>query len=206
MHGGVKEDRLAIINRFAAATGPCLLLTSEAGGEGLDMQFCRSLINYDLPWNPMKVEQRIGRIDRIGQRAESVEVVSLICAGTIEDRIYDRLYRRLLEIEQTLGAFEAILGDELAALERRLLDPKLSAEEQVEEIDRRRVAIEEVARQTRVLEEEAPGLIAHGDMIMARIEANHRPERRVGADELADYVHEALAARYPGTRGGRYTR
>ena len=200
MHGGVKEDRLAIINRFAAATGPCLLLTSEVGGEGLDMQFCRSLINYDLPWNPMKVEQRIGRIDRIGQRAESVEVVSLICAGTIEDRIYDRLYRRLLEIEQTLGAFEAIVGDELAALERRLLDPKLSAEEQVEEIDRRRVAIEEVARQTRELEEEAPGLIAHGDMIMARIEANHRPERRVGASELADYVHEALAARYPGTR------
>lgn len=200
MHGGVKEERVGIINRFAGAEGPCVLLTSEVGGEGLDMQFCRSLINYDLPWNPMKVEQRIGRIDRIGQRAESVDVVSLICAGTIEDRIYERLYRRLLEIEQTLGAFEAILGDELAALERRLLDPKLSPEEQTEEIDRRRLAIEEVARQTRDLEEEAPGLIAHGDMIMARIEANHRPERRVDADELADYVHEALSARYPGSR------
>lgn len=200
LHGGVKEERLAVITRFGAAQGPCVLLTSEVGGEGLDMQFCRSLINYDLPWNPMKVEQRIGRIDRIGQRAESVEVISLICAGTIEDRIYDRLYRRLLEIEQTLGAFEAILGDELATLERRLLDPNLSPEEQVQEIDRRRLAIEEVARQTRDLEEEAPGLIAHGDMILARIEANHRPERRVGADELADYVHEALSGRYPGSR------
>lgn len=200
MHGGVREDRVDVLARFAAAQDPCVLLTSEVGGEGLDMQFCQALINYDLPWNPMKVEQRIGRIDRIGQRAPSVDVVSLICADTIEERIYDRLYRRLLEIEQTLGAFEAILGNEIAGLEQRLLDPALTRDELNAEIDRRALAVEEVGRQTRVLEEEAPGLIAHGDMILARIEANHRPERRVGPAELADYVHEALAAHYPGSR------
>ncbi|MAC57275.1 MAG: hypothetical protein CMH85_03145 [Novosphingobium sp.] len=78
MHGGIKEERTQIIARFADSEGLRVLLTSEVGGEGLDMQFCRSLINYDLPWNPMKVEQRIGRIDRIGQKAERINVLSLI--------------------------------------------------------------------------------------------------------------------------------
>ena len=200
MHGGVAESRNDILARFAAASGPAVLLTSEVGGEGLDMQFCRSLINYDLPWNPMKVEQRIGRIDRIGQRSPFIDVVSLICANTIEERIYDRLYLRLMEIEQTLGAFEAILGAEIASLEQRLLAPDLTFAEQEAEVERSKLAIEEIARETRELEEEAPGLIAHGDMILAQIEANHRPERRVGASELADYVHEALSGRYPGSR------
>jgi superfamily II DNA or RNA helicase len=200
MHGGIKEERTAILARFQAAEGPCVLLTSEVGGEGLDMQFCRSLINYDLPWNPMKVEQRIGRIDRIGQKSPSVAVVSLICADTIEERIYDRLYQRLLTIEQTLGAFESILGSEIAKLEQRLLDPELTEEEVEAEIERRALAIEERQRQERHLEEEAPGLIAHGDMILDRIEENHRPERQISGDELADYVQQALSSRYPGCR------
>jgi superfamily II DNA or RNA helicase len=200
MHGGVKEERTSILARFQATDGPSVLLTSEVGGEGLDIQFCRSLINYDLPWNPMKVEQRIGRIDRIGQKSPSVSVVSLISAATIEERIYERLYRRLLTIEETLGAFEAILGSEIAGLEQRLLDPNLTEEELAAEIDRRAFAIEERYRQERELEEEAPGLIAHGDMILDRIEENHRPERQVRGDDLADYVHEVLANRYPGSR------
>jgi superfamily II DNA or RNA helicase len=200
MHGGIKEDRTSILTRFEAQDGPRVLLTSEVGGEGLDIQFCRSLINYDLPWNPMKVEQRIGRIDRIGQQSPAVSVISLICAGTIEERIYDRLYRRLLTIEQTLGAFEAILGAEIAKLEHVLLDPKLTAQEHEAEIDRQAFALIERERQTRALEEEAPGLIAHGDMILDQIEENHRPERQVSGTELADYIHQALSARYPGTR------
>lgn len=200
MHGGVKEDRTAILARFAGRTDRCVLLTSEVGGEGLDMQFCRALINYDLPWNPMKVEQRIGRIDRIGQRAARINIVSLIAADTIEEQVYDRLYRRLLEIEQTLGAFEAILGAEITGLEQRLLNPELTLEEQAQEVERSAMAFVERQRQTLALEEEAPGLIAHGDMILAQIADNHRPERRIGASELADYVHEALAGRYPGTR------
>lgn len=200
MHGGVKEERTAILARFEASQEACVLLTSEVGGEGLDMQFCRMLINYDLPWNPMRVEQRIGRIDRIGQRSPSIDVISLIAKGTIEQHVYERLYSRLLEIEQTLGAFEAILGAEITQLEQRLLDPKLTPEEQEEEIIRSANALAERQRQERALEEEAPGLIAHGDMILAQIEESHRPERRISGSELADYVHEALAGKYPGTR------
>lgn len=200
MHGGIKGPRTEILSRFAGKTSASILLTSEVGGEGLDMQFCRSIINYDLPWNPMKVEQRIGRVDRIGQQAEAISVVSLICGNTIEEQIYERLYRRLITIEQTLGAFESILGSEISKLEQRLLDPKLSDDERAREVERRALAIEERHRQEAALEEEAPGLIAHGDMILDRIEENHRPERQIRGHELADYVHEALVKRYPGSR------
>lgn len=200
MHGGVKEERTSILSRFEAHDGACVLLTSEVGGEGLDIQFCRSLVNYDLPWNPMKVEQRIGRIDRIGQKSPSVSVVSLICAESIEERVYERLYQRLLTIEQTLGAFEAILGVEISKLEQMLLDPNLTADEQAAEIDRQAFALIERQRQVAALEEEAPGLIAHGDMILDQIEENHRPERQVSGEDLADYIHQALSVRYPGTR------
>ena len=200
MHGGIKEERTKIIANFAESEGQRVLLTSEVGGEGLDMQFCRSLINYDLPWNPMKVEQRIGRIDRIGQKAARINVLSLIAQGTIEERIYLRLFLRLMEIQETLGAFEAILGKEIAELEQRLLDPDLTGEDQEQEIERSAMAFINRQQQTEKLEEEAPGLIAHGDMILAQIEANRRPERRIAAVELADYVHEAIAGRYPGSR------
>ncbi|KHL24154.1 hypothetical protein PK98_15395 [Croceibacterium mercuriale] len=200
MHGGMDEPRTQIIARFAAAQQPTVLLTSEVGGEGLDMQFCRTIINYDLPWNPMKVEQRIGRVDRIGQRAQRINVTSLIAADTIEEQIYDRLYGRLLEIEQTLGGFEPILGEAIHQLEQRLLDPNLTDEERADEVLRSATALCNRQRQIRELEEEAPGLIAHGDMILAQIEANHRPERRIEGEQLADYVHEAIAGAYPGCR------
>lgn len=199
MHGAIKESRTDIITRFAETAGPCILLTSEVGGEGLDMQFCRALINYDLPWNPMKVEQRIGRLDRLGQKAERISVISLIAHKTIEERIYDRLYRRLMEIEETLGAFEAILGSEISELERKLLDPSLSDDEKEEEIKRSALALETRQQQMLQLEEEAPGLIAHGDMILEHIEASHRPERRIAAGELADYVNQAISNAYPGS-------
>jgi len=88
-----------------------ILLSSEVGSEGLDMQFCNVIFNYDLPWNPMRVEQRIGRIDRIGQKAEKLLIFNLVVEGTIEDRIYSRLYDRLGIFESSIGELEPILGD-----------------------------------------------------------------------------------------------
>ena len=199
MHGGVKETRAEIVTHFAAAEGNCVLLTSEVGGEGLDMQFCRALVNYDLPWNPMKVEQRIGRIDRIGQKSKRITVMSMIAADTIEEQIYQRLYTRLMTIEQSLGAFETILGPEIQALEQRLLDPELTDAERADAIEQSALALETRHQQTLALEEQAPGLIAHGDMILAQIADNHRPERRVPASDLADYVHEAISKRFSGS-------
>jgi hypothetical protein len=98
-----------------------------------------------------------------------------------------------------LGAFEAILGREIRSLEQRLLDPELTEEERADAIEQSALAVETKYLQTLELEEQAPGLIAHGDMILAKIAENHRPERRVAAADLADYVHEAISTRYPGS-------
>ena len=83
IHGGTPdEERVFLRSRFEKPRddSDCLdvLLFSEVGCEGLDYQFCDCIVNYDLPWNPMRVEQRIGRIDRNGQQSESVAIVNLI--------------------------------------------------------------------------------------------------------------------------------
>ena len=82
VHGGTPdEERIAFRSRFEQPRedGDTLdvLLFSEIGCEGLDYQFCDCIVNYDLPWNPMRVEQRIGRIDRKGQQSETVAIVNL---------------------------------------------------------------------------------------------------------------------------------
>ena len=79
-HGQLKpHEKDAAVERFREANGPQILISTEAGGEGRNFQFCHMLVNYDLPWNPMKVEQRIGRIDRIGQK-QSGEGLQLLDA------------------------------------------------------------------------------------------------------------------------------
>ena len=87
------------------------MLFSEIGCEGLDYQFCDCIVNYDLPWNPMRVEQRIGRIDRNGQQSETVAIVNLITPGTVDADIYERCLVRIGVFESGLGGSEEILGD-----------------------------------------------------------------------------------------------
>jgi SNF2 family DNA or RNA helicase len=86
-----------------------VLLCSESGGEGRNLQFCNTLINFDIPWNPMAIEQRIGRIDRIGQVRE-VFVFNLATAGTIEDQVLRILDEKINMFELVVGEVGAILG------------------------------------------------------------------------------------------------
>ena len=79
------------------------------GSEGLNLQFCHRLINFDLPWNPMRIEQRIGRLHRIGQE-HPVEVINLCVAGSIEERILRILDERINLFELVVGEVEMILG------------------------------------------------------------------------------------------------
>ena len=116
IHGGTPdEERIALRDRFEKPreAGDCLdvLLFSEVGCEGLDYQFCDCIVNYDLPWNPMRVEQRIGRIDRNGQQSESVAIVNLVTPGTVDADIYERCLVRIGVFENALGGSEEILGD-----------------------------------------------------------------------------------------------
>jgi SNF2 family DNA or RNA helicase len=86
-----------------------ILVTTEIGGEGRNLQFCSQMINYDLPWNPMKIEQRIGRIHRIGQEKE-VLVYNLCAEGSIEERILDVLDRKINMFEMVIGEIDMVLG------------------------------------------------------------------------------------------------
>jgi SNF2 family DNA or RNA helicase len=102
---GPEKD--AVIARFRDEV-PVLLCT-ESGGEGRNIQFCNTLINFDVPWNPMAIEQRIGRIDRIGQQRE-VFVFNLVTRGTLEERILHLLDEKISMFELVVGEVGAILG------------------------------------------------------------------------------------------------
>jgi ATP-dependent helicase HepA len=110
-NGGLKPaDKDRAVARFRDEDGPQLLISSEAGGEGRNLQFSHMLVNYDLPWNPMKVEQRIGRIDRIGQK-KPVSIFNLSTTGTVEERVLHVLSERIGLFEETVGGLDPILGD-----------------------------------------------------------------------------------------------
>ncbi len=87
-----------------------VLLCSESGGEGHNLQFCNTLVNFDIPWNPMTIEQRIGRIDRIGQKRD-VFIFNLVTTGTIEDKILRILDDKINMFELVVGEVGAILGE-----------------------------------------------------------------------------------------------
>ena len=108
-----------------------ILLCTESGGEGRNLQFCNTLINFDIPWNPMAIEQRIGRIDRIGQTRE-VFVFNLVTAGTIEDSVLRILDEKINMFELVVGEVGAILGeiDEQQDFSTLVLDAWLQATEQ----------------------------------------------------------------------------
>jgi ATP-dependent helicase HepA len=139
IHGGVvDEERTALRKQFEKEkfdpNAIDVLLFSEVGCEGLDYQFCDCMINYDLPWNPMRVEQRIGRIDRNGQESEFVTIYNLITPGTVDADIYQRCLLRIGIFEKALGASEEILGEITSNIEEIAIDPELSEEERSDKL------------------------------------------------------------------------
>ncbi len=115
IHGGTSdEDRRMLRDRFSRPREDDealdVLLSSEVGCEGLDYQFCDCLVNYDLPWNPMRIEQRIGRLDRYGQKSETIAIYNLITPGTVDAEIYERCLVRIGIFHQAVGGSEEILG------------------------------------------------------------------------------------------------
>lgn len=78
-----------------------VLIATEAGGEGINLQFCHHLINYDLPWNPMRLEQRIGRIHRFGQESD-VHIYNIVTKQTIEEHILSMLYEKFICLRMLL--------------------------------------------------------------------------------------------------------
>jgi superfamily II DNA or RNA helicase len=122
-HGGMRaEDRHVQIERFRTGEARALVAT-DVGGEGQNLQFCQTLVNFDLPWNPMLIEQRIGRLHRMGQTGE-VRVYNLCARATAEQRVLDVLDRRLHLFELVVGEMDMVLGNlaDDRDLEDRIMD------------------------------------------------------------------------------------
>jgi superfamily II DNA or RNA helicase len=171
--GDQSGDKQEIVDEFAKPDSAPILLSSEVGSEGLDLQFAGAVVNYDLPWNPMVVEQRIGRIHRIGQTSERIVVINLICQGTVDERIYDRLYDRLHLFQRTLGDLEAVIGPLINELTKEILTNKLSDAQQVQRIEETAVAMEAKMQMEEQLERDASILAAYGDYVINQIAAAH---------------------------------
>ena len=110
-----------------------VVLATDAASEGLNLQSCSYLINYDLPWNPMRVEQRIGRIDRIGQRFATVTVRNYVVPGTVEERVYAALAGRIDDFSELLGSLQPILGATEEAFRRIFSAPRSEREAAIEQ-------------------------------------------------------------------------
>jgi superfamily II DNA or RNA helicase len=190
-HGGLKpQEKDAAVARFRDGSGPQLLISTEAGGEGRNFQFCHIMVNYDLPWNPMKVEQRIGRIDRIGQK-RPVKIFNFSTKGTIEERVVDVLTSRIGVFKETIGGLDPILGEVEGDLRKIFL---LADEEARHEFEALETRIETRVAQARNAEEQL------GDLIMdtrsyrkQEVEALLQRPRAVSPDHMKSFVLGALS-------------
>ena len=141
INGDVKdEERREISGRFKLpkddANAIDILLFTEVGCEGLDYQFCDTLVNYDMPWNPMRIEQRIGRIDRRGQLSEAVKIYNMITDGTIDATIYDRCLNKIDVFKNSIGDCAEILGDINKQITEIMYAEGLTEAERAEKIEK----------------------------------------------------------------------
>lgn len=108
-HGGLSpSEKEAAVAAFRGTSR--VMISTESGGEGLNLQFCHVLVNHDLPWNPLRVEQRIGRLHRLGQ-THAVTIFNLACQNTIEAHLVELLVRKIRLFELVVGELDLILGD-----------------------------------------------------------------------------------------------
>lgn len=186
------EEREKLRNRFRLdrenKDAIDVLLSSEVGCEGLDYEFCSRLINYDIPWNPMRIEQRIGRIDRFGQKSEKVQIYNFITPGTIEEKIFHKCFERIGIFKDTVGDMEDILGELAEALNQTVLDTSLTpqqAEEKTQQLaDNALRLIEEQRR----LEEESTELLGLDTAFLQEVTEIQNEGRFVSSEEIKQLI------------------
>jgi ATP-dependent helicase HepA len=201
LYGPMSSDaRHHAVNRFRSDPGPVVLLSSEVGSEGLDFQFCSAMVNYDLPWNPMRVEQRIGRLDRYGQDADLIRIFNMVVEDTVEDRIFYRLYDRIKIFERSIGDLEAILGEmgnALRELQRDVVARALTREEEKTRTNQIADAIERMQQEHEEFDQESRRFLGNDDVFADRFNDIQRSRRYVTPRELRNFVERFLAERFP---------
>lgn len=201
---GLIDNRHEIIDKFKNDPNSHILLSSEVGSEGLDMQFCNSMVNYDLPWNPMVVEQRIGRIDRFGQKSPVVNIYNLVVSGSIQEDIYEKLLDRIGIFRDTIGDLEAILDAPISAgasqtihdvfnkLEKELYTCKLTEEEKNRKIEEVARAIQNEREEIKHLEEGLTNTLTNDAYFKDEINRILRNNAYVTELELKNYIDSVI--------------
>lgn len=201
---GMVENRIDILDEFKNNPKAHILLSSEVGSEGLDMQFCNSMVNYDLPWNPMVVEQRIGRIDRFGQKSPTVNIYNVIVADSIQEDIYIRLLDRIGIFRGTIGDMEAILDaplerggsvtiqDVYNKLEKELYTSRLTDEEKRRKIAEIELAIANEKESIKHLEEGLDNALTNDAYFKDEINRIQNNNAYVTEIELRNYLESAI--------------
>ncbi len=188
IRGGMGSYKYEVIEQFKDAAEPRILLSTEVGSEGIDLQFCDTIINYDLPWNPMRIEQRIGRVDRIGQKSERIKIRNIVCKSTIEDRVLERLYDRIQLFENTIGNLEEILGTEVENLIIDLSNKELTDEEIEERISANKT-VQAITDQLKgELEVKAPSLASAGQYILQSIKRSDDQKHYITQQDVFSFV------------------
>ena len=178
----------AAIDSFRVGTGPQVLVSTEAGGEGRNFQFAHILVNYDLPWNPMRVEQRIGRVDRIGQE-HPVTIFNFHVQGTIEGRILDVLERRIHLFEESIGGLDPILGEAEADIRAAL---RATSEERDRELERVAERLEERVLEARRAETQLRDFILDTKSFTAEIAQTALQEKQTVSQEEFELLMTSL--------------
>jgi hypothetical protein len=190
-----KDERGTRVERFHKDPSVRVLLSSEVGSEGLDFQKASNVVvHYDLPWNPMKVEQRIGRVDRHGQPDPVVYTVAFAIPGTLEERIRKVLYDRIGIFRDTIGDLEDIVSERLHDIEAVVMSPTLSEAQRSDQLLHIADAMIGQAQERQRLEENAALLMGHDDTFDQELSLLEKSGRSISADEIADFVEGAIEA------------
>jgi SNF2 family DNA or RNA helicase len=192
----VERDKL--LQEFASDDNR-ILLCSEIGAEGVDLQFARIVVNYDLPWNPMRVEQRIGRIDRIGQESPTVIIINFHVRDTIDGSIFSHLYEKIGVFEHTIGALEGILGEEIAKLTSQIFREDLTPDQIALRAAQTADAVCQRAAMEQQLENSTGALIAFQDLLSEQIGESQRLGRFIKPAELRLHTQDFFATKYQGS-------
>ena len=194
LHGGVPRDERDKVMATFRAGGYDLMLATKVASEGLDFEFCSVLINYDLPWNPMEIEQRIGRLDRIGQSEDKILIYNFSTPGTIETDILERVFARIEIFEEAIGQLEPIIEASWARIEDLALDFTLTPKQRSQRALEEAAAVAEQRRAVDEVDEAAPFLLSSDGVDIDGLEPDLvKSGRYVGQVELArlvaDWVH-----------------
>ncbi|MGM9699686.1 MAG: DEAD/DEAH box helicase [Prevotella sp.] len=201
---GMVDNRVEVLDEFKNNPNAHILLSSEVGSEGLDMQFCNSMVNYDLPWNPMVVEQRIGRIDRFGQKSPTVNIYNIVVADSIQEDIYIRLLDRIGIFRGTIGDMEAILDaplerggnvtiqDVYNKLEKELYTSRLTEEEKRRKIAEIELAVANEKESIKHLEEGLDNALTNDAYFRDEINRIQNNNAYVTEIELRNYLESVI--------------